>query len=271
MGIFQPFVRFHSEKTTHAQEPWSFGEPWETLCRDMLRLRMRLLPYLYGLFDEAARTGAPILRALLFEHPSDEATYAADDEFLCGDALLVAPIARPGIEHRHVYLPEGTWSHYWTGERIEGPAHVLAHAPLGEPAIYVRANTAVPMWPAMNHVGEVPVDPLTLFIHPAEGTGESTLYEDAGNGFAYERGGYARRSVVCEVLGGAISVLIEAREGSFVPERESVDLELRSVNTRPESVLANGEEANWDYEEADGRITVRLAESAGETTVEARF
>ena len=68
---------------------------------------MRLLPYLYGLFDEAARTGAPILRPLLFEYPDDPVTYSADDEFLVGDALLVAPITRPGIEHRHVYLPAG--------------------------------------------------------------------------------------------------------------------------------------------------------------------
>ncbi|MCA1739773.1 MAG: DUF5110 domain-containing protein, partial [Actinobacteria bacterium] len=177
----------------------------------------------------------------------------------------------PGIEHRHVYLPQGTWSHYWTGERIEGPAHVLAHAPLGEPAIYARANTAVPMWPAMNHVGERPADPLTILIHPAEGMGESTLYEDAGNGFGCERDEYARRRIVCEVLGGGISVRLTEREGSFVPERESVHLELRNVNTRPESVLVNGEEADWDYEEADGRITVRLAEDTGETTVEARF
>jgi alpha-glucosidase len=270
-GVFQPFCRNHSIKGSKQQEPWAFGEPYESVCREMITLRQRLLPYLYTLFEECHRTGAPIFRPLLFEYPDDETTYTMDDEFLLGDALLVAPITRPGIEHRHVYLPQGTWSHYWTGERIEGPAHVLAHAPLGEPAIYARANTAVPMWPAMNHVGERPADPLTILIHPAEGMGESTLYEDAGNGFGCERDEYARRRVVCEVLGGGISVRLTEREGSFVPERESVHLELRNVNTRPESVLVNGEEADWDYEEADGRITVRLAEDAGETTVEARF
>ena len=116
-GIFQPFCRNHSCKGTVPQEPWAFGEPWETICRDMLSLRMRLLPYLYGLFDEAARTGAPILRPLLFEYPDDPVTYSADDEFLVGDALLVAPITRPGIEHRHVYLPAGEWVQWWTGER----------------------------------------------------------------------------------------------------------------------------------------------------------
>ena len=269
--MFQPFCRNHSIKGSRRQEPWIFGEPYESVCRKMLQLRQRLLPYLYTLFEECHRTGAPILRPLLFEYPEDETTYTIDDEFLLGDALLIAPINRPGIEHRHVYLPRGTWCHFWIGEHIEGSTHILAHAPLGQPAIYTRANTAIPLWPEMNHVGERPADPLTLLIHPAQGAGESTLYEDAGNGFAYERGEYTRRGVICEVLGGEISVRLTEQEGSFAPERGAVHLELRAVNTRPESVSANGEEADWDYEEADGKILVRLSERAGETTVEARF
>jgi alpha-glucosidase len=269
-GIFQPFCRNHSMKETIHQEPWVFGEPYESVCRKMIKLRQRLLPYLYALFEECHRTGAPILRPLLFEYPEDEETYNADDEFLLGSALLVAPITRAGIQHRHVYLPQGTWFHYWTGDRFDGPAHILAHAPLGEPALYVRANSAVPMWPEMNHIGERPKDPLTLLLYPAEGSGESVLYEDAGNGFGYERGEYARRSVVCEVLSGGISVRLGEREGSFVPERGSVHLELIGVNTRPGSVLTNSEEADWEYEEAAGSITVQLDESAGETTVEVR-
>jgi alpha-glucosidase len=270
-GVFQPFCRNHTIKGSKQQEPWAFGEPYESVCRKMIRLRQRLLPYLYTLFEECHRTGTPIIRPLLFEYPYDETTYAMDDEFLVGNALLVAPITRPGIEHRHVYLPDGTWSHLWSGERFEGPAHILAHAPLGEPAIYVRTNTAVPLWPEMNHVGERPVDPLTLLLYPAEGSGESTLYEDAGNGFAYQGGEYARRHVLCEVLRGTIAVRLSVCEGFFTPERESIHLELRAVNTRPKNVLVNDDEADWDYEEVGGRILVRLAEDPGETTVEARF
>ena len=123
----------------------------------------------------------------------------------------------------------------------------------------------------MNHVGERPADPLTLRLHPAEGSGEATLYEDAGDGFGYERGEYAKRRVVCEVLGGSISVRLEEREGSFAPERESVYLELRGVNTRPKTVSVNGEAAEWDYEEEDGKITVRLTDDVGETNVEVRI
>jgi alpha-glucosidase len=270
-GVFQPFCRNHTIKGSRNQEPWAFGETYESVCRKMIKLRQRLLPYFYALFEECHRTGAPIMRPLLFEYPEDETTYATDDEFLLGNAFLIAPISRPGIEHRYVYLPEGSWFHLWSGEKFEGPAHILAHAPLGEPAVYVRANTAVPMWPAMKHVGERPADPLTLLLYSAEGSGESTLYEDAGNGFAYQGGEYARRRVLCEFRRGTIAARLSEREGSFIPERESIHLELRAVNTRPENVLVNGEEADWGYEEAGGKILVRLAEDPGETIVEARF
>jgi alpha-glucosidase len=269
-GVFQPFCRNHSVKGSIHQEPWSFGEPYESVCRDMIKLRMRLLPYLYTLFEECHRTGAPIMRPLLFEYPEDETTYTADDEFLFGDRMLVAPITRPGIEHRHVYLPDGVWFHYWTGERFDGPAHVLAHAPLGQPPIYIKANTAIPMSPDRNHTGEA-THHLTLLLYPAEGTAKSTFYEDAGNGFDYKSGQYARREVICEVRDGAIAVRIGEREGSFIPERESVHLKLMGVNTRPESVTANGEDADWDYDEADGSITVRLQETAEAIMVEARM
>jgi alpha-glucosidase len=226
-GAFQPFCRNHSAQGTARQEPWAFGEPWESVVRDMLRLRMRLVPYLYTLFDECHRTGAPILRPLLFEHPDDETTYTCDDEFLLGAALLVAPITRPGVEHRHVYLPAGTWSHWWTGERIDGPAHVLAHAPLGRPAVYVRANTPIPLWPALSHTGEG-ADPLTWLVHVAAGapSGSGALYEDAGDGY----GPSARRFVEASAApDGAVTVRMSERTGAFEPPRRGVRLELRGI------------------------------------------
>jgi alpha-glucosidase len=222
-GVLQPYCRNHSAQGTIAQEPWAFGEPWETICREMIVLRMRLLPYLYGLFEEAARTGAPILRPLLFEHPDDPATYTADDQFLVGDTLLAAPITRPGIEHRHVYLPAGGWVQWWTGERVDGPAHVLAHAPLGKPALYARANAPIPLWPARMHTEDGAPDPLTLRIAwaPDAPAAEREIYEDAGEGY----GESARWTVRCD----GSTVELGAREGGYAPPRERVELELRGA------------------------------------------
>src|SRR5512132_3213957 len=269
-GAFQPFCRNHSALGTVRQEPWAFGEPYTTVCREMLALRMRLLPYLYTLFEESHRTGAPILRPLLYEHPGDPVGYTADDEFLLGRDLLVAPITRPGIEHRHVYLPAGTWVHWWTSERVDGPAHVLAHAPLGRPALYARANAPVPMWLAMAHVGAASPDPLTLRIACAPGApaGSSSLYEDEGEGFAHDEGAYARRRLECAAAaGGAVRVRIGACEGARRPPRERVVVELQGMTEVPSTVRIDGaERAEWTHE--DGVLSVTLSEEEGECNVE---
>jgi alpha-glucosidase len=247
-GAFQPFCRNHSAKGTARQEPWAFGEPYTTVCRDMLKLRMRLLPYLYALFEECHRTGAPILRPLLFEHPDDPVTYATDDQVLLGADLLLAPVTRPGVEHRHVYLPAGTWVHWWTGERIDGPAHVLAHAPLGRPALYARANTPLPLWPALAHTGETP-DLLTLrvFCAPGAAGGAAALYEDEGDGFGYRDGAFARRDASCEAT-GALTLRLGAREGAWVPRRERIELELRGVAPPPAVHVDGAAHDDWRHD-----------------------
>jgi alpha-glucosidase len=223
-GAFQPFCRNHSAMDTRRQEPWAFGEPYESVCREMLLLRMRLIPYLYTLFDECHRTGAPILRPLLFDHPDDENTYTMDDEFLLGSALLVAPITRPGVEHRHVYLPAGSWHHWWTGERFDGPAHVLAHAPLGRPALYARSNTPIPLGDPVMHTGE-PSGLTWRVFAAAGGSGSGSLYEDAGDGY----GPFSRRTAQVESgEGGRVRFSLSARSGSFVPSRDVVRVELGS-------------------------------------------
>jgi alpha-glucosidase len=220
-GAFQPFCRNHSAMGTAPQEPWAFGEPWETVCRSMLELRMQLVPYLYTLFEECHRTGAPVLRPLLWDHPDDPTTYAADDEFLVGSSLLVAPITRPGIEHRHVYLPAGSWAHWWTGEVIEGPAHVLAHAPLGRPAVYARCNTPIPMWPVVQHTNEVPGF-LTWKVFVGPGSGSGALYEDAGDGY----GPVCRRTAHVERGSDRlVRFSLSPRSGEFVPARRETFVE----------------------------------------------
>src|SRR4051812_24778030 len=260
LGIVQPFCRNHSGMESIPQEPWRFGEPWTGLIRKSLELRMRLLPYLYGAFEECSRTGAPILRPLLFDHPGDETTYTTDDELLLGDALLAAPITRPGIEHRHVYLPEGTWVHWWSGARIDGPAHVLAHAPLGKPALYARANAAIPLWPVLQATASGPPPELRLRIAcaPDAAPYERELYEDAGDGF----GASARRRVRCD----GTRIELGERAGDYVPPgREAIELELRGVEPGT-SVRVDGEPV--EAREEDGALVVALEESPAARVVE---
>jgi alpha-glucosidase len=205
---------------------------------------------------------------LFWAYPEDEATYSMDDEFLCGDSLLVAPVTRPGVEYRHVYLPAGSWFHLWTGTRVDGPAHILAHAPLGQPAVYVRGNTAVPLWPEMNHVGQQEADPLTFVLYPCAGSATATLYEDAGDGYEYLNGFYARREITCKVEAGSIRVMVAEQEGTFAPARRQLRLELREIASQPLAVQARNASATWSYDPGQRRLIVELQETAAAQLIE---
>ena len=146
-GVLSPFCRGHSTIGTERHEPWSFGPHVEAICREFLLLRYRLLPYLYTLFWEAAHRGTPVLRPLLYHFPDNPATYQLREQVLLGPSLMAAPIYHPGREHRHVYLPEGTWYDWWSDEPITGSAHLLAHAPLERIPFYIRAGAIIPNGP----------------------------------------------------------------------------------------------------------------------------
>ena len=113
-------------------------------------------------------------RALVIEYPDDPSVWNIGDQWLFGDALLVAPIYNPEGE-REVYLPVGAWRDWWTGERLSGGRWLHAGADLERLPLYVREGTIVPVGPVMNYVDESPTREITLRIAPFEGSGETTF------------------------------------------------------------------------------------------------
>lgn len=227
VGMLYPLMRGHSALSTARHEPWVFGEKVEKICREYIELRYRLLPYLYTLFWEAATTGAPILRPLLYHFPNDLKTFTLCDQVMLGSSLLAAPIYRPGVEYRVVYLPEGRWYDWWSGEAFDGPTHILAHAPLERMPLYVRAGSIIPMAPVMQYVNERPLEQLTLRVW--KGTGEFTLYEDDGHTFEYKTGAFCSTTYRVRSEGQETIVEIEAREGDWTPTVREVVVELVGV------------------------------------------
>lgn len=123
------------------------------------------------------------------------------------------------------------------------------------------------MGPDAPHTGAQTTDPPTLVVHPAAGAapGSTAIYEDAGDGFGHENGEFARREVSCEASEDRVTVRLGAREGSFVPQRETILLELRGVGSA-RSVSVNGEDVG--YSSTEGGLVVSLPETGAETTVE---
>lgn len=227
LGIFYPLMRGHSALTTVEHEPWTFGEKVESICREYIELRYQLLPYIYSLFWSAATTGAPILRPLLYHFPHDPKTFTICDQLMLGPSLLAAPIYRPGIEHRAVYLPSGRWYDWWNGEAIDGQSHIIAQAPLERMPLYVRAGSIIPMAPVMQYVDERPLEQLRLRIWM--GTGEFTFYEDDGHSFEYKKGTFSTTNYRVCTQGEETTVDIGLRDGNFVPETRETIVELVGV------------------------------------------
>lgn len=227
VGMLYPLMRAHSALTTAQHEPWVFGDKVEQICREYMELRYRLLPYIYTLFWEAATTGAPILRPLLYHFPNDLKTYNISDQVMLGSSIIAAPVYRPGVEYRAVYLPEGRWYDWWSGEVFEGSTHILAQAPLERMPMYVRAGAIIPLAPIMQYVDERPMDQLTLRIW--QGTGEFTLYEDDGQSFDYKAGEFCTTTYRVYLQAEQIIVEIAARVGNWTPTSREIIVELVGI------------------------------------------
>jgi len=199
-----PIMRSHGTDTP--REIWRFGQPGEATYDALaaaLQLRYRLLPYLYSLAGWTTQQDYTMLRALPFDFRGDPGALNIADEFMLGPAFLVCPVDRPGwfepgstpIEHgprtRPVYLPAGSdWFDLWTERSFPGGQVVELDTPLERIPVLVRAGSIVPMGPVRQHTGEAPDAPLELHIYPGRDA-SFTLYDDQGDGYAYEQGAFA--------------------------------------------------------------------------------
>lgn len=189
VGCFTPLFRNHSCSFTRDQEPWAFDEETLNINRKYIKLRYKLLPYLYDLMWKGEKTGLPIMRPLVLHYEKDIKVQELNDEFLFGENILVAPILEQGKRYRTVYLPEGQWIDYWTKEVIKGEQVIIKEAPLDTCPIYIKEGSIIPNYPDQNYVGEAEVKELTLDIYP--GKGKYTHYIDDGESFNYKSGQYA--------------------------------------------------------------------------------
>jgi alpha-glucosidase len=225
LGALMPFCRNHNSIGQPGQEPWAFGEPFESACRIAIEQRYRLLPYLYTLFHEAATSGAPIIRPLYYHYPQDEQACDTEYEFLLGDAILSAPIYEQGATARNVYLPAGAWFDYWNGNLYPGEGWSEISAPLERWPLLVRGNSIIPTGPLMQYTDQLPPDPLTFTCYMiGDELVNYTLYEDDGSTFGYENGNSARTSISCRVIDDEAIVEIEEHFENYHPQREWYEL-----------------------------------------------
>lgn len=147
-GAFSPVNRLHSTKNGHSKEPWLYGEEAERVASDFLRLRHRMLPYLYAANVATATEGTPVCRPMYYDYDEDMA-YNVPDQYMFGSELLVAPVltkARSdGFARTPVWFPKGEWVNVFTREREQGGRYKVVENDLSTFPVYAKAGAIVPL------------------------------------------------------------------------------------------------------------------------------
>jgi alpha-D-xyloside xylohydrolase len=173
-GVFSSHVRAHGKQP---REPYAYGPQAEEIARRYLKLRYRLLPYIYSQAVHSAESGAPMARAMVLEFPTDPNTHRLDLQYMFGDCFLVAPVVQRNHRCR-VYLPAGEWVDYWTKEIQAGGRWIEVKAPLEILPLWVRAGAIVPMGPEQAHTEEKALDPLTVEIYRPAVEGRGLVHDE---------------------------------------------------------------------------------------------
>ena len=212
-GAFVPLFRAHGQWPR--RELWNIAEPGSPAYESILyymKLRYRLMPYIYSLAGKVHFDDYTIMRGLPMDFPDDPTARVVADQWMFGPALMPCPVYEYKARSRDVYLPAGIWYDFYTEEAMDGDQPFEADAPYGRIPLFVRGGSILPLGPDMQWSDEKPADPVELVIYPGA-DGDFTLYEDDGVSYAYEKGAY---SVIPLHWDDASAVLtIGDRSGTF--------------------------------------------------------
>jgi alpha-D-xyloside xylohydrolase len=184
-ATFTPTLRAHGLRK--GTEVWAYGKQAEDIIGQYLKLRYKLMPYLYSLGKHTYDTGAPFMRALFMDFPDDPKVATLNDEYMFGPAFLVAPVTEQGVQSRPVYLPAGTdWYNYWTGEKVAGGQTLTVAAPIDRIPLFVRSGSIIPLGTDIPNTATAQAL-AEIRVYPGKDAAFQ-LYDDDGVSNDYEKG-----------------------------------------------------------------------------------
>ena len=271
-GLFCPIFRSHGADAP--REIWQFGEKGEPVydaIERTIRLRYRLIPYLYSMAWQVTSNNESYLRPLFSDFANDRRVWDTTDEFMFGRSILAAPVveaqytaeavvkedAMSGWDKKEAhdsgnlakvdfkaqktatkYLPSGAeWYDFWTGKRFKGGQKVNLQTQLDRVPMFVRAGSILPLGPEMQYTGEKSWDNLEIRIYPgADGT--FVLYEDEGDNYNYEKGVFA--TIAFQWNNKSQTLTIGNRQGTYPGMLESRHFTVVLPDGRQQSVAYEG-------------------------------
>ncbi len=196
VGAFSPFFRGHSVINSHDSEPWSYGEEVEEISKNYIRLRYKLLPYIYNAFLVACERGLPVARSLCINYSTNEQVYSEtyENQYLFGDSILVAPIGS-AESFSKIYFPPGEWYEFFTDEKVKGDQEVIREYGIEHLPLFVKASSIIPLYAEAAYNSKGTGKELELHVYNGKDTYSFEYYEDDGVSHDHENEMYHRRMV----------------------------------------------------------------------------
>ena len=273
-GLFCPVFRSHGADAP--REIWQFGkkgEPVYDAIEKQIRLRYRLIPYLYSTAWQVTSNNDSYMRPLFSDFAGDKKVWNMTDEFMFGRSILACPIVNPQYTEEKIirtnemtgwnrqnadqtgkpsdtdftqtktatkYLPKGAqWYDFWTGQRYQGGKDVTLETSFDRVPMFVRAGSILPLGPEMQYVGEKSWDNLEVHVYPGA-NGSFTLYEDEGDGYNYEKGVFS--TIAFEWNDKTKTLTIGARQGSYPGMLNDRKFTIVLPNGQQQEVNYNGQQ-----------------------------
>lgn len=255
-GLFLPWVQINSWFSM--MHPFYYAKEEQDIYRFYVKLRYSLAPYIYSMALEAAQNGMPIVRSMPLCFPDDRNCDDMTYQYMFGDNFCV------GIFTNEIYLPKGTWTDAWSGEKIVSKGETFTREYPSDRAglLFIREGAIIPTQPDVEYLGARPFDRVILKVYP-HGDSAYTMLDDDGESYEYENGGIASTLFESHERDGGVEVVVNPVQGSFkgMPSEREYSFRIQR-DSRPASVSLNGAAVqDWTYE--DGMVCL----SAGKVGV----
>lgn len=246
-GLFLPWVQINSWFSM--MHPFYYAKEEQDIYRFYVKLRYSLAPYIYSMALEAAQNGMPIVRSMPLCFPDDRNCDDMTYQYMFGDNFCV------GIFTNEIYLPKGTWTDAWSGEKIvsKGETFTREYPSNRAGLLFIREGAIIPTQPDVEYLGARPFDRVILKVYP-HGDSAYTMLDDDGESYEYENGGIASTLFESHERDGGVEVVVNPVQGSFkgMPSEREYFFRIQR-DSRPASVSLNGAAVqDWTYE--DGMV-----------------
>ena len=280
LGVFSPVNRLHTGKMLfYGREPWRYGMEAHTTMDEFLRLRHRMIPYLYTMNHMAYADDRPIVLPMYYLYPNTEEAYQVKNQYFFGTEMIVAPITTPnlpGINMGKVsaWLPEGIFIDYFTGMIYQGGRQMDLYRPLRSMPVLVKAGGILPETEVLSG-REFLANPkaLTLKIY-AGADGSFTLYEDDNDSNGYQNGQWVKTPYTLNWATSSFTIGAAEGELSLVPAQRDYTLEFIGLEQPVDAVLVlddQEQQIQWSWDQKTQTQTFRIAQVDTAKGAELRF